>query len=655
MQTHQENIDENSSTPSTAESSRHAAGDLPAPHRTFSTKSCLRCREKKVRCEMGRPVCVRCKKAKAQCVYVQEEEAEDMTAFINSFSQRLGQVGTRVRGMEERWERVRPKLLQLQLTNGESIPIDSQEIEQEIMGEKLRLALPPNWQLIQRPEGIRIQTNILNLTDLYSLVQRNLGRRHVPRDMGPLRCRPWCGGEENSTELPVAFVKQFGMMSIATVANSSMQPYRPQTLHREIDSLFSPAILNDLVRIYLRCCMLYRDPDPLHFYKKFVRNKLDPLVQYSVLAYAAQHAYFHHHHPKLLNHDLLPLVAEAAFNRARELLEDRFDDPSLDTLHGLVNLYLFRLFDKEDPFYLELARQMVNIIPMHHAEMLRDPLVAERFNRLRWGVSYLEYCKAVMSTGLVSYLDPLDSHSEPKKRPGQSELDNFVIDFITVAARVIKKLYDFKQVRKSPVNVEESILQMEAIIRDVITSMLPARIRINVLQQNVPSPYLGYIVESQSSAHMFLIQVYKTIFSKLSLNTQWSDFERHAYDVCIDSANMIVDLIARMTEAHDFCRLMGFFDALQLSFYVHSNVLMITTDADELQRTFIYLNKTLDILRICLCTGLQQVISLQQKVEEFLAQKSAESLLGASIMDGVHFTEEITVDPKDLFLEANSQ
>ncbi|KAI9493544.1 hypothetical protein BDB00DRAFT_736407, partial [Zychaea mexicana] len=276
------------------------------------------------------------------------------------------------------------------------------------------------WSLSLTPRGLRIDTNIISLHDLYNILLTGVSQSDASSTSS--------GASTSVPELDrttIARKKNLWKTKLKTFPlYSTWEPHRADapndhaqnnnSNNENAPEMMSQETCDELMDIYDECllCLPCADLDD-SVADRYKKGTLDPLLQYAALAWTARHA--------AIYHDLFPgrdpnLVGEQFFDKAKELLKERFTTTDIDTMHGLIIMYVYAIgrpderrnsMQSEAYIYLGLAIRMCLNMKMFQESTSPDPIMREKHRRFFWALYFLETLCTVHSDKAFS-LPPED-------------------------------------------------------------------------------------------------------------------------------------------------------------------------------------------------------------------------------------------------------
>lgn len=300
------------------------------------------------------------------------------------------------------------------------------------------------WSLSLTPKGLRIDTNIVSLHDLYDILlsgvsqfdlaggscvhetastidsasQSSGSSTHSPESPRPeaatvLRKKPlWKTrlktfplysswepqGKSNSSNSQMQDLSNSSHTKSGSAASSTSTP------SSSLSESIPKETLHRMVSIFCECFLCFPCPEPdRSILARFENGTLDPLLANAVFAWTARHA--------AIYHNLFPgmdpnQVGQGFFVKAKSLVKDRFMKTSIDTMHSLLIMYIYAIgipsehkaeVESEAYIYLGLAIRMCLDLKMNSESSSSDPYDKERNRRFFWVFYFLETLGSIHS------------------------------------------------------------------------------------------------------------------------------------------------------------------------------------------------------------------------------------------------------------------
>lgn len=304
------------------------------------------------------------------------------------------------------------------------------------------------WTLSVTPTGLRIDTNIINPPNLYDILLSGISQLDLSQGttmvdessesdpLLPTDKSAMYHVSKQQQQLSIMVTRKaplwrskcgtFPLYSTWSSNNSSKNSHQHSVPENELHnnhprhhSLYNtstPPVLDTMIEIYNECFLCL--PETGYegtIDERYHRGTLDPLLANAIFAWSARHG--------AIYHDLFAgqdpnEVGECYFTVAKDLLKDRFMIPSMDTLHGLLMLYIYATgrpskptqhdtaqhreqtvnsVESEAYIFLGLAIRMCLDLKFHEEETCSSnsdnntsTIVQERYRRFFWVLYFLE-------------------------------------------------------------------------------------------------------------------------------------------------------------------------------------------------------------------------------------------------------------------------
>ncbi|KAF7732893.1 Transcriptional activator [Apophysomyces ossiformis] len=462
------------------------------PKRPRSSLACIRCRKKKVKCDFVQPTCGRCAIAGLPCSYATPPRRVDGHAF--------DQLGNHVEELKERMQKMQSELAMMknnlhpfsatmgyrasdddnsssgattplnvsqgpvdQLTpRGTVAVIESQHLQQQPPSQQ-----PVTWKLSLSQSGLRIDTNIASVADLYRILLNGISQLNINSDSGanlystdsirgdgtkPKQNRGlnrYLGGKTNlepngqimsvDTDMGVSSGNNTGGGRLWEVDDNEARKILQERKQSE-DTLPQETLSQLMHSCYHKCFLAYQIVDKEAFMQQCSNDPgLEPLLANSINAWISKHG--------CIYHNACPgqdpaAMGEAYFKHARQLLKKCFDISSPTTIHALLNLYMYQLSSERSNLaylYIGLAIRMAQDLKFHKKDhMPADPKQRETNKRLWWSAYWLDLC-AALESNRPTMVDDKDCDLEyPTKLDSEDEETGYRISFCVHSIKLMK-------------------------------------------------------------------------------------------------------------------------------------------------------------------------------------------------------------------------
>lgn len=463
--------------------------DQSRPKRPRSSLACIRCRKKKVKCDFVQPTCGRCSIAGLPCSYATPPRRVDGHAF--------DQLGNHVEELKERMQKMQSELAKMKnnlhpFNPSASGPTSSQNEEEENRyspnfdplsypqfnpRNSLSLISPPSqmmpaqqqpvtWKLSLSPSGLRIDTNIASVADLYRILLNGISQLNINTDSTNLFSTDSIRGEGSKNRSKGWNKKVSKAIEIPGDTKSAANPGAPSEASGaaqgrlwEVDDREARAIQQEQIKqknesegvpqhtldhlmanVYHRCFLAYVIVDKEAFMEQLNSPQgHDPLLLNSIYAWVSKHGCIYHN----VNSERDPTtMGDPYFKNARQLLKKCFDVSSPMTIHALLNLYMYQLSSERSSLaylYIGLAIRMAQDLKYHKKEYVpSDPKQRETNKRLWWSAYWLDLCAALESNRPTMVDDKDCDIDYPVKLDSEDEEVGYRIDFCVHSIKLMK-------------------------------------------------------------------------------------------------------------------------------------------------------------------------------------------------------------------------
>lgn len=272
------------------------------------------------------------------------------------------------------------------------------------LNDQMMMRLPSansNWKLSLTPSGLRIDTDILSMNDLYNILFTGVRSRTSADEIEHETTSPATSSSSSISSLENAIVTKSHPLwksKIKTFPLYSM--WEPVTMgdtkKMESNETFPKAVLDQLLDIHRECFLCLPMADFEDFKANYQANQADPLLLNAIFAWAARHA--------AIYHGLFPgkdpnSVGERFFEISRNILKERFAKASEVNMQGLLVMYTYCIgksgpkraeYESEAYLYLGLAIRMCLDMRMHIEDPSHSLIQAEKRRRYFWLCFFLE-------------------------------------------------------------------------------------------------------------------------------------------------------------------------------------------------------------------------------------------------------------------------
>ncbi|KAI8975607.1 fungal-specific transcription factor domain-containing protein [Mycotypha africana] len=438
------------------------------PKRPRSSLACIRCRKKKVKCDFVQPTCGRCAIAGLPCSYATPPRRVDGHAF--------DQLGNHVEELKERMQKMQSELAMMKnnlhpfastSTSANTLGTIGSPLEEGYMdtsgmhsnsNSNMTLATtagagcggvaPTNeqsvtWKLSLSPSGLRIDTNIASVADLYRILLNGISQLNINNDATTSLFSPdetlasnnnLSGTSRHKHTLSKPFLNGTGNNGLASGNNGrrgagaaggnvgyldtnmleasnndkgggrlwevdDVEARKILQEKKAADDVLPKEVLTNLMHTcYHNCFLAYQIVDKDQFMQQYMSDEgLDPLLLNSINAWVSKHGCIYHN----IGGGNSTTMGEVYFKNARQLLKKCFDISSPTTIHALLNLYMYQLSSERSSLaylYIGLAIRMAQDLKFHKKEHMSADLKQRETNkRLWWSAYWLDLCAALES------------------------------------------------------------------------------------------------------------------------------------------------------------------------------------------------------------------------------------------------------------------
>ncbi|KAG2228116.1 hypothetical protein INT45_009162 [Circinella minor] len=468
--------------------------------RPRSSLACIRCRKKKVKCDFVQPTCDRCGAAGLTCSYATPPRRVDGHAF--------DQLGDYVEELKERMLKMQSELLMMRrnlhpfptsttntttttttTTSAGTIMSSSSSAtgsgnnndypnQQDTTTTTLKIPVPPpptlslspcgtsiagppkgqqqqtsvTWRLSLSSSGLRIDTNIASVMDLYRILLSSINQLNINRDtsIGLFSTSDAIKGKHDNKiqqrvndenynsngdgELSFIHLQQQPNTSANEIMGNSRgsgyiweggkferRSFNQQGRTRRQQQLPPKSKMNNLMQTrYHSCFVVYQIVDKDTFVQQYMREELDPLLMNSINAWMSKHGCIFH--GKGIEGGVKNVynpvsMGQEYFKKARQLLRKRFDVSSPTTIHALLHLYIYQLSNEQSHLaylYIGLAIRMAQDLKFHKKDcmMFNNNLEQREANKRLWWSAYWLDLYTSVDTNRPTMVDEKDCDVE---------------------------------------------------------------------------------------------------------------------------------------------------------------------------------------------------------------------------------------------------
>jgi hypothetical protein len=456
------------------------------------------------------------------------------------------------------------------------------------------------WSLSLTPKGLRIDTNIISLHDLYDILLSGVSqfdltgghsRNSCIHDVDSISSNSSTSSITNQPDSPrpesativkkkplwKSRLKTFPLYSswepeqrnnYKSSSNSnngsninygndnsieSMQQQQPQ----QMVDYNSRETMQEMIKIFGECflCLPCSNPSK-SIATRFADSTLDPLLANSVFAWTARHG--------AIYHNLFPgqdpnQVGQPYFSKAKSIVKDRFMKTSVDTMHSLLIMYIYAIgipseqkaeVESEAYIYLGLAIRMILDLKMHQESKSTNPYEKEKNRRFFWVAYFLETLGSIHSDKPFS-LPPknmITVHFPTVMEHEQFGESRYRVEFMIQRFKItrIYRNIIYKTAEEKPL-----LSQISAIDKDLEKwhSELPCYFKyspgdVHIRRWDTTSFKEQACIKLNFEYNFQLCQLYGLFFNKSSDDEQQpSTIEVLSRDICLKAARNTVELL----------------------------------------------------------------------------------------------------------------
>ncbi|KAG0783753.1 hypothetical protein G6F16_010788 [Rhizopus arrhizus] len=672
------------------------------PKRPRSSLACIRCRKKKVKCDFVQPTCGRCAIAGLPCSYATPPRRVDGHAF--------DQLGNYVVQLKERMENMQKELANMKKSspfasfssssslNGStasgqpstSINEDNMQLTSSNLSDINSQSV--TWKLSLSPSGLRIDTNIASVADLYKILLNGISQLNINNDstsIGLFNPESSLYSSSSGTRDKQQYNTKRNMFNGYLDGNNSgnnnsngnntnesgrlwevddneakkilQEKKQLEECNSNAPSTLSKSTLDELMHTcYHSCFLAYETVDKETFIQQYSNDTLDPLLRNSIDAWVSKHGCIYHSATNAAPSN----VGEVYFKNARQVLKKCFDISSPTTIQALLNLYMYQLSSERSSLaylYIGLAIRMAQDLKFHKKEHMPADLNQRETNkRLWWSAYWLDLC-AALESNRPTMVDDKDCDLEyPVRLEHEDEETGYRIHFTVYSIKLMRIRKDITKHLPSEQS-GQSLLSAISRLENSLTSWLselPQELHFD--EQNFQKTG-----SFRDEACLILNIQYQTtwiMLHKFFLPKQDQTATPVALlslNICTKSANLITRMLSLYSIHLKWCQFFYAMDGIIASVTIHQvnalsnekevsnlaqrNLIII---ADVLKKSpLIYMTKICDIIesiesfltRNGLCTNLNDLPPVN---EDSINQQSISSVFHPAIFESPQINQQ---------------
>lgn len=566
--------------------------------------ACIQCRRRKVKCDFTHPECNRCVASDSPCAYADVPPRVDSQAF--------DQLGNHVVELHKRM-----KMMQSELNKMLSFSHLCQISPNNTVATAgaASAASAATWTLTLTPSGIRINTNITNIDELYQMLLQGITRLEI-NNRAWINVPRFMSSNHDNVDTPPAISSYPCLMEQQEAPTADLQ----LLVHSCYHPCFLPYQIVDQ-REFLR---QYHDP----------QSPQELLLVNSLHAWVAKHTSIYHH--TLSSSVTVHTAGEGYFLEAKQLLRRCFTTSNATTIHALLNLYMYQLSCERTTLaylYIGLAIRMAEDLGLHkkgHHTSLLGLKQKEIHKRLWWSVYWLDLCAALESNRPTTVDDKDCDMEYPTRLPDEDDETGYRIAFSVASIQLMK-------IRKAIAKHLPSEKKSGSSLLDAVAHL---ESRLEQWLQELPGYFSAAAAAASNRGTAFCdeaclilnIQYHTTwiMLHKIFLKEQDiadSPVALLSLDVCVRSANLITQLLQIYAKQPHWCHFYYCLDGVAESVHIHQkSVFCNTMDALAKQTALDHLATTLQILYESPLNYMQKMKDIIHQVRHLLEEERGQEI-----------------------------
>ncbi|KAI8989424.1 fungal-specific transcription factor domain-containing protein [Pilobolus umbonatus] len=628
--------------------------DQTKAKRPRSSLACIRCRKKKVKCDFVQPTCGRCGTAGLPCNYAAPPRRVDGHAF--------DQLGSHVEELKERMQKMQSELAMMKSNlhpfapnstlsqdDSNTIPVMVTDSNGNNKDTNNNMALATSsdqsvtWKLSLSPSGLRIDTNIASVADLYRILLNGISQLNInndstttlfsPESTSRTEHRPYQQSSNKSSNLNN--YPETNMTSIENDKGGRLWEIDDNEARRILqekqateDVLPKETLDNLMHSCYHTCFLAYQIVDKEAFMQQYMsENGLEPLLVNSINAWVSKHGCIYHN----ASHHQGTTMGEVYFKNARQLLKKCFDISSPTTIHALLNLYMYQLSSERSSLaylYIGLAIRMAQDLKFHKKEHMPADLNQRETNkRLWWSAYWLDLCAALESNRPTMVDDKDCDLDYPTRLDHEDTETGYRIHFTVYSIKLMKIRKDITKHLPSEQS-GQSLLSAISRLENALTNWLAD------LPQDLHFDDQSSVFQKTGSfrdeACLILNIQYQTtwiMLHKFFLPKQDQTATPVALlslNICTKSANLITRMLSIYASNLNWCQFFYAMDGIIASVTIHQvNALSSEKEVSCLAQRNLIITAT--VLKDSPLTYMVKVCEIIESIEGFLKKNELSS------------------------------
>ncbi|KAI8977342.1 hypothetical protein BDF20DRAFT_1001349 [Mycotypha africana] len=692
-----------------ASSSKTANAGGSASKKIRMTMACERCRAKKVKCDFTHPQCSRCQHAKVECSY--DGSATQIDLFnlvklnetVDVLQEKLRTIETNLKDVCNNTQIVADEVRAKRESNtndkkrksidpSSSCKCSSDEENQHASScmtsnitkrnvNGLGLISSPRsaqWSLSLTPKGLRIDTDIVSLHDLYDILLSGVSHfdfgNSANSNSNHSVSEAAASTLETSSQSSISTSFESPRPEAATVMRkkplwksrmkahplySSWEPENQQSsthnnmkndnerwgIEKSNIDVFIQTISREtkqrLLTIFEECFLCFSWPDPVNsIVARFEKNTLDPMLANAIFAWTARHAAIYHN---LFPNNDPNDIGHYFFLKAKELLKERFMVSNVNTMLSVFVMYIYAIgmptsssehkaeVESEAYIYLGLAIRICLDLKMNVESTSSVPYEKELNRRFFWVLYFIEtlgsihsdkaFClppKEMISVGFPTLMDHETSGELKYKR-------EFIINRFKIACI-------YRDIINKTTEEKPLLSQITAIDKELETwrSQLPPYFKYeagDLYKRNWDSTsFREQACIKLNFEYNFQLCQLHGMFLKSSLEEgsgnssyQPSTIELLSKDVCIKAAHSTIELLQCWAQLKQlWCHFS--LENLMMTVVIYGNVLAQSDESAERDLAKTNLEKMAEILLSSPVRHHKYVLTLVNKIQAVLKE-----------------------------------
>ncbi|OAD05310.1 fungal-specific transcription factor [Mucor lusitanicus CBS 277.49] len=479
-------------------------------------------------------------------------------------------------------------------------------------------ATTTTWTLTLTPSGIRINTNITNIHELYQILLQGITRLEINN-------RAWIN-------VP-SFVSSSSSHNNVDAPSVVSSYYYPRLVEQGAPAADLELLVHSC---YQPCFLPYQIVDQRAFLQTYhdPQSPQELLLVNSIHAWVEKHTSIYHHTPS--SSAVVHAAGEGYFLEAKQLLRRCFTISNATTIHALLNLYMYQLSCERTTLaylYIGLAIRMAEDLRLHKRD--RNTLLVglkqkEINKRLWWSVYWLDLCAALESNRPTMVDDKDCDIDYPTRLPDEDDETGYRIAFSVASIQLMK-------IRKAIAKHLPSEGKSGPCLLDAVAHL---ESRLEQWLQALPSCF-SFSAASNRRTTAFCDEA--CLILNIQYHTSWvmlhklflkepdiadSPVALLSLDVCIRSANLITQLLQMYAKQPHWCHFYYCLDGVAESVYIHQkSVSCNTTDALAKQTALDHLTTTIQILYESPLNYMQKVKDIIRQVRHLLVEELGQQIL----------------------------